>query len=178
MIQTFMELVSIDSPSSHERHMADLLTFQLRGIGFAVCEDDAGSIIGGDCGNLFATWKGDVNLPPLLFSAHMDTVQPANGKRAVLDPDGTIHSAGDTVLGADDLSAITAILEAIRTIKESGKQHRSIGLLFSVFEEAYCARASGSDFSEVKAKESYVLDYEGAPGQAAVAAPFILHYFP
>lgn len=176
MIHTFMELVSIDSPSRHERHMADWLTFQLRGIGFAVCEDDAGSIIGGDCGNLFATWKGDVNLPPLLFCAHMDTVQPANGKRAVLDPDGTIHSAGDTVLGADDLSAITAILEAIRTIKKSGKQHRSIELLFSVSEETYCAGASVFDFSKVKAKESYVLDYEGAPGQAAVAAPSILHF--
>lgn len=113
MVQTFMELVSIYSPSRQERLMADRLTQALREIGLSVLEDDVGSKIGGNCGNLFATWKADVDLPPLLFCAHMDTVQPAKGRRAVLDPDGTIHSAGDTVLGADDLSAITAILEAI-----------------------------------------------------------------
>ncbi len=176
MVQTFLELVSIDSPSKRERLMADRLTQSLREIGLDVLEDEAGSQIGGNCGNLFATWKTGDDLPPLLFCAHMDTVQPAKGKRAVLDPDGTIHSAGDTVLGADDLSAITAILEAIRTIKESGKQHRNIELLFSVSEETYCVGASAFDFSLVTAKEGYVLDYEGAQGQAAIAAPSILHF--
>lgn len=176
MVRTFMELVSIDSPSRHERRMADWLAHALREIGFSVFEDDAGSKIGGDCGNLFATWQAGVDLPPLLFCAHMDTVQPANGKRAVLGPDGTIRSAGDTVLGADDISAIAAILEAVRTIKDSGRQHRRIELLFSVSEETYCVGSSVFDFSRITAKEGYVLDYEGAQGQAAVSAPSIFHF--
>jgi tripeptide aminopeptidase len=176
MVQTFLELVSIDSPSKQERLMADRLTQALRDIGLTVSEDDAGSKIGGNCGNLFATWKTSDDLPPLLFCAHMDTVQPAKGKRAELDPDGTIRSAGDTVLGADDLSAVTAILEALRTIKESGRPHRSLELLFSVSEETYCVGAAAFDFSKITAKEAYVLDYEGAQGQAAIAAPSILHF--
>lgn len=176
MVQTFMDLVSIDSPSRHERRMADRLTRALREIGFSVFEDDAGSKIGGDCGSLFATRKTDADLPPLLFCAHMDTVQPANKKRAVLDPNGTIHSAGDTVLGADDLSAVTAILEAVRTLRDSGRFHRSIELLFSVSEETYCAGSSVFDFSKITAKEGYVLDYEGTLGQAAVSAPSIFHF--
>lgn len=176
MVQTFLDLVSIDSPSRHERPMADHLTNALRETGLSVSEDDAGGKIGGDCGNLFAVWKSDVDLPPLLFCAHMDTVQPANGKHAVLDENGTIHSSGDTVLGADDVSAITALLEAVRTIRESGQPHRSIELLFSVSEETYCVGASAFDFSRITAQESYVLDYEGAQGRAVVSAPTILHF--
>lgn len=176
MVQTFMELVSIDSPSRHERHMADRLIRDLSEIGFVVSEDDSAGKIGGDCGNLFAVWRGDADLPVLLFCGHMDTVQPANGKRAVLDPDKTIRSAGDTVLGADDLSAVAAILEACRTIRDSGLRHRSIELLLSVSEETYCLGASVFDFSKVTAKEGYVLDYEGAQGQAVLSAPSILRF--
>ena len=33
----------------------------------------------------------------------MDVVEPWSGKKSVLEKDGTIHSAGDTVLGADDI---------------------------------------------------------------------------
>jgi len=174
LIQTFQQLVSIDSPSRHERRMADTLIPMLRDAGLTVTEDDAGARIGGDCGNLLATWPSDDGLPPLLFCAHMDTVAPALGKRAVLDPDGTIHSAKDTVLGADDLSAVAAILEAVRVIHESGTRHRSVELLFSVSEEAYCAGVTAFDVSRIRSREAYILDYEGAPGTAAIAAPTIL----
>ena len=44
----------------------------------------------------------------------MDSVEPACGKRAVFREDGTITSDGTTVLGADCLSGVAAILEALR----------------------------------------------------------------
>ncbi len=176
LIHTFTKLVSIDSPSRRERRMADFLSAELRKIGFAVFEDDAGRKLGGDSGNLYAKWTAERRLPPLLFCAHMDTVRPAVGKQAVVDPCGTVRSAGDTVLGADDLSAVASILEALRTVYESGARHRNIELLLTVSEETYCAGSAVFDFSNIAAKEAYVLDYEGAMGQAVIAGPTIFRF--
>ena len=77
LVKMFQELVSIDSPSFDERKMADRLTVCLKELGFAVSEDRAGEYYGGTAGNLYA--YRDVTLPveTMLFSAHMDTVEPA-----------------------------------------------------------------------------------------------------
>ena len=81
LVKTFQELVSIDSPSFGERKMADELTVRLRKLGFTVSEDRAGEYYGGTAGNLYAFRKGSIPGKPLLFSTHMDTVEPAEGKR-------------------------------------------------------------------------------------------------
>ena len=109
----FCELVEIDSVSFQERQMADRLTEKLKSIGFTVEEDDAGSRIGGNAGNLFGVLKGGLPGSPILLSGHMDTVEPGIGKKAVCHEDGRITSRGDTVLGADDLAAVVEILEEI-----------------------------------------------------------------
>ena len=106
----------------------------------------------------------------------MDTVAPANGKRAVREPDGRIHSAGDTVLGADDLAAVAIILEVLEALAESGAPHRPVEVLFSASEETYCVGASAFDFSRARSREAYVLDYEGPLGEAVTAAPTILEF--
>ena len=87
----------------------------------------------------------------IMLCAHMDTVAPWQGKRAVREADGTIHSAGDTVLGADDLAAVAVILEVLTALRESGASHRPIEVLFSVSEETYCEGAAVFDFSRVQA---------------------------
>lgn len=120
LAETFAALVAIDSPSYGERQMADELTRRLRALGLTVEEDDAAERIGGTSGNLYGFLPGTLDLPPLLLCAHMDTVAPANGKRAVRESDGRIHSAGDTVLGADDLAAVAIILEVLEALAESG----------------------------------------------------------
>lgn len=79
------------------------------------------------------------------------------GKKAVLHEDGTITSDGSTVLGADDLSGVCAILEALTSLKEDGTPHRPLELLFDVAEETYCAGIRQFDFSRLKSKEAYVL---------------------
>ena len=176
LVQTFCDLVAIDSPSLGERTMADELTRRLAQIGLVVEEDDAGKRIGGSSGNLYAHLRGTGPLPPLLFCAHMDTVEPTAAKRAVVGDDGVIRSAGDTVLGADDVSAIAAILEAIQTILEHGAPERGVEVLFTVSEETYGTGAAEFDFSRIHAGEAYVPDYDGAHGQAVVAAPTILTF--
>ena len=77
IVDEFCELVSIDAPTYRERKLADVLTNKLEALGFTVTEDQAGTEIGGDCGNLFATLPGTLKGEPLLFSAHMDIAQYA-----------------------------------------------------------------------------------------------------
>lgn len=121
LIRLFTELVSIDSPSRGEREVCRCISEKLRALGFDPKEDDVGEKIGGNTGCLYTYIEGSLPLPPLLFSAHMDTVEPSCGKKAVFHPDGKVTSDGTTVLGADDLSGVCAILEALTALKESGK---------------------------------------------------------
>lgn len=176
LIHEFIELVAIDAPSFKERRMADTLSKKLADIGFIVTEDTAGQPYDSDCGNLYGYLKGTLPGEPLLFSAHMDTVPPAHGKRALFQEDGRITSAGDTVLGADDVAGLVAILEAIRSLREVGIEHRSIEVLFPIAEEPYAKGSSLFDYSQVRAKEAYVLDLDGKVGRAAYTAPSILSF--
>lgn len=172
----FRELTAIDNSSLNEAGMCSIIKEKLSALGISYEEDDAGAKIGGNCGNLYAYIEGSVPLPPILLSAHMDAVEPAAGKKAVFHPDGRITSDGTTVLGADDISGICAILEAVTSIKESGAAHRPVELLFDVSEETYCTGVEQFDFSKMKAKEAYVLDLSGPVGRAAYQAPSILSF--
>ncbi len=174
LVNEFCKLVSIDSPSFHERKMADVLKGYLEELGFEVCEDNAGEIYNSECGNLYGYLEGTMEGEPILFSAHMDTVAPAMGKKAVLKEDGRIESDGTTVLGADDLSGIVAILEAIRSLKENNIPHRGIEVLFTIAEEPYLRGSEVFDYSKIRSKEAYVLDLSGPIGGAAHIAPSII----
>ena len=176
LVRTFQELVSIDSPSFDERRMADELAGRLKELGFAVSEDGAGEYYGGTAGNLYAYREGTLPGEPLLFSTHMDTVEPARGKRAVLCGDGRIESGGDTVLGADCMAGTAALLEALAELKEEGKDCRSLELLFFIGEERHLRGSAVFDFSRVRAKESYILDLSGPLGRAANQAPTLVDF--
>lgn len=171
----FIELTKIDSPSFQERKIADRLTHELKSLGFSVREDDAGKKVHGNAGNIYAFLPGTEG-SPLLFSSHMDTVSPALNKKAQMHPDGTITSSGDTVLGADDVSGITVILEALTSIQEDELPHRPLEVLFTIAEEPYDCGSEVFDYGRIKSKEAYVLDLSGAIGGAAYAAPTILSF--
>ena len=88
----------------------------------------------------------------------MDVIEPWSGKKSVLEKDGTIHSAGDTVLGADDISGILEILYCVQLVLDSGKPHKKIEILFTIGEELYVKGSDVFDYSKVTAKQAYVLD--------------------
>lgn len=176
IIEEFCRLVEIDSPSYGEREMADQLKKYLTELGFIVFEDYAGKHYQGNCGNIYGFLEGELEGEPLLFSAHMDTVEPSKNKKAIVHEDGTITSDGTTVLGADDISGIVAILEAIRTLKEKKIPHRSIEVLFPIAEEVYLRGSEVFDFSMIKSKEAYVLDLSGPVGTAALCAPTLVSF--
>ena len=158
IIEDFKQLVSFDSISFHERKTADWLLARLKSMGFSVEEDQAGAYYGGDTGNIFAVLDGELEGDPVIFCAHMDVVEPGSGKKYVLEKDGTIHSAGDTVLGADDISGILEILYGVQLVLDSGKPHKKIEILFTIGEELYVKGSDVFDYSKVTAKQAYVLD--------------------
>lgn len=174
--EEFAELVAIDSESLNERGMADRLTEKLRRLGCTVEEDWAGRKLGGTAGNLLARLPGELPGLPILLSGHMDTVRPGTGKKAVFHPDGKITSSGGTVLGGDDITGITAILEGIRITQEAGLPHRSLELVFSPAEELYCKGSALFDSSRLEAAAGFVLDLSGPVGTAVRKAPSIVSF--
>ena len=176
LVEEFKELVAIDSVSFHERRMADTLKSKLLKLGFEVYEDGAAGVYGSEAGNVYGFLPGTLEGPPLLLSAHMDTVEPGWGKRAVIHPDGRITSEGDTVLGSDDAAGIASILEAVRAVSESGQPHRGIEVLFPMAEEAYGKGSTVAEYDRLRAKEAYTLDLSGPVGQASLQEPTFVSF--
>ena len=107
----FCELVAIPSPSGAERAVGDAIAAWLAEHGVTSSYDAAGTVNGSDSGNLIARVPGGVGAPTLLFVAHMDTVESGSAPVApALGSDGVIRSGGDTILGADNKSAVAAVM--------------------------------------------------------------------
>lgn len=171
LLDEFLELIRIDSPSKNEREIANLLKSRLESMGLEVTEDNAGESICGNCGNVFAYLKGNLpKAPTVLLSAHMDTVDPCLGIEPVLH-EGIITSANSTILGADDKSGIAPILEALRTILENSVPHGGIQVVFSVAEEGGLNGVKNLDRTLLKADLGFVFDCVGGPGEIILAAP-------
>lgn len=176
LVQEFIKLAEIPSPSYREREIADYLKGRLQELGLTVEEDDTAAKIGGSCGNLLARLPGDERYPALFFSSHMDTVTPAEEIKVVFQ-DGVFSSQGNTVLGGDDKAGITAILEVLEMLRENPTPHGPLEILLTVGEEQGLQGSKNFDCSQLKAHFGYVLDSSGKPGNIIVAAPAqnILH---
>ncbi len=160
LLQTFTTLVQVDNPSGQEQAMAQTVIGLLRAQGLEPEQDAKG--------NLIARLPGTGE--PLLLSAHLDSVAPAVGKRAVVDG-AYVRSGGDTVLGADDLAGVSAILEAVQAIQERDGAHRAAEIVFSVEEELGLKGARALDFSRLTARYGVALDLNGEVGGICVSAP-------
>jgi len=174
LVNNFCDLVSIDSVSRQERLMADIIKEELVKMGYNPEEDKAGEAIGGNAGNVIVKIPGTINADPILFMAHMDTVEPGHGKVPVIDGD-IIKSDGRTVLGGDDLAGVACIFEAIKVIKEKNIPHGDVYAVFSIAEEEGLLGAKELDVSKIPAKYAYILDDTGPIGTAAVKAPYYNH---
>jgi len=170
MVNEFLELVGIDSLTKNERKMADTLKQKLTEMGYEVTEDNAGEKIGSGTGNIICTVKGSKTVPAVMLAAHMDTVQPGTGKKAVID-NGLIKTDGTTILGSDDAAGIECIMECLRVLKEDNIPHGDIQVVFTVAEEGGLLGAKNLDYSKIYAKYAFVLDTGGAIGTVNVKAP-------
>lgn len=168
LLECFIQLVEVESPSGGERQLADFLIGRLSTLGLPVQEDDAGKRAGGTAGNLIVRVPG--NGPALLLAAHMDTVTPCRGVRARVI-DGVVRSSGDTVLGSDDKAAVAAILEMLTVLKESGLPHPALEIVFTIWEEGGLRGSGLLDPALLTARNGFTLDSEGPPGTIVTRAP-------
>jgi len=160
LLKTLLELLRVPSPSGHEEEVARLVAARLARLGLDVAEDQAG--------NLLAILEGEGE--PLLLTAHLDTVTPADGVSPLLR-DGVIRSDGSTVLGADDKSGVAIILEVLEALKEVEEKHRPIEALFTVREEVGLEGAKAFDMDRLRARMGIGLDAGGDQGTIIVRAP-------
>ncbi len=177
--EKFEELVQIDSVSRHEKEVALNLAETLRQMGAEVVFDNAGKACGSDCGNLIAKFKGNVNLEPMFLCGHMDTVAPGNNIKPQFK-DGIITSDGTTVLGADDKSALAAILEALNVMLKNNLQYPPLEIIFTVCEEVGLLGAKNIDLSLINSKFGYIFDApdtEGIVTKAPTANRFAIKVF-
>ncbi|MBU2489180.1 MAG: M20/M25/M40 family metallo-hydrolase [Proteobacteria bacterium] len=164
LAETFMELVRVDSPSGREAVVAADCEKRLAALGCGVVFDGAGPACGSDSGNLVATFPGDPALPALLISAHMDTVQPGEGIEPVLE-NGVFSSRGDTILGADDKSAIAVILEVLALLREQGSYSGpSLEIVLTICEESGLLGAKHMGPGLITAPHGYCLDARDPDG--------------
>lgn len=165
-----MDLCAVDSGSRKERQMADRLTGLLGALGFEVHEDDAGSKVGGDAGNLYARLPATGPGEPLLFSSHMDRVTPGMGVKPRVEGEYVV-SDGSTILGADDAAGLAAVLEAVRVLQEQNLPHPTIELGWTICEEVGLQGARHLDFTWFTARTGFALDSSGPVGEIVVRAP-------
>jgi tripeptide aminopeptidase len=171
LIESFMELVRIDSISREERNLADFLIEKLEDLGLEVIVDQAGEKVKSNSGNIIARLRGNIKkATPIMFSAHMDTVVPGKNIKPVCDGEKII-SDGKTILGADDKAAIAALFEVLHIIKKNNIPCGDIEIVFSICEEIGLKGAKNLDISSLNAQMGFVLDAGGQVGKIITTAP-------
>lgn len=162
ILNTFLDLVKIDSPSGCEKEVAKYIIGYFKKINIAVRTDG--------CGNVIAVVSGIGN--PLFLSAHMDTVEPGRGVKPIIKGD-VIKTDGTTVLGADDKAGITAILEAVKYLKAHNIKHRSLEIVFTKEEETTFRGALKLNFEKLKARQGIIIDSCNPLGYILTASPYV-----
>jgi tripeptide aminopeptidase len=164
LAEVFKKLVQIDSVSRKEGAISKTLQEVFEALGAEVLFDGAGPEVGGDTGNMIASFTGSqTDGVPLLLNAHMDTVEPGEQVKVIFS-EGTFRSDGTTILGADDKSALAVIIETITTLQENNVPHGPLEVVVTVCEEVGLLGAKHLDYSLIKAKYGYSLDATDTEG--------------
>ncbi len=165
LIDTFFELVKIDSPSGSEENVRKWLIQWGKSRNLSHFTDSVG--------NLVLKKEGDT-LIPFFLCAHMDTVEPGRSIHPIIQ-DGVIQSQGNTILGADNKASMAAILTAVDEWMLI-KPINGIELVFTVKEET----GGGAEFFDTKLienKQGYIFDYAEPLGTIVTSAPFIVNFY-
>ncbi len=171
MTELFLQLAHIDSGSENEGEICQFVAKLLKELGAEeVTIDNASEKLGGSGGNVFARFKGTVNVSPVMLSAHLDTVAPTKGI-SIVQTEREIKTDGKTILGADDKAGVAIILEAIKTLQERNLPCPPIELVFTIREEKGLLGAKVFDKSKLKARYGIVVDGSGEPGDLIVGSP-------
>jgi tripeptide aminopeptidase len=170
VVDLFTELAALPSPPGEEREVADVVIGYLRDLGLSVDEDDAGPKVGSNIGNIYCRLEATDGGSPIFLCAHLDTVPPEGAIEPVIE-DGVVRNAAGTILGADNKSAVAAMLEGARRVLAENRPHGGIELLFTPKEEVGLLGAAAFDLSRLQARLGYVYDQAAPIGDVILGAP-------
>ncbi len=154
LVDTFLELVAIDSPTGQEEAIGRELEMRFGALGCQVRMDEIGNLVA----VLPGTGDGAV-----LIATHMDTAGTDRGIEPIIGEDGVIRTDGSTILGADDKSGIAGCLELLTILREHPDvPHPSIEFVITVGEERGLVGSRHMDIGQLTATHGFVLDTAGA----------------
>src|SRR3989454_5593860 len=171
VVDLFTELAALPSPPGEERAVADVVIGYLHDLGLSVDEDDAGPKVGSNIGNVYCRLEATDGGNPIFLCAHLDTVPPEGPIEPVIE-DGVVRNAGGTILGADNNSAVAAMVEGTRRVLAENRPHGGIELLFTPKEEVGLLGAAAFDLERLQARLGYVYDQAAPIGDVILGAPY------
>ncbi|MCA9841315.1 MAG: M20/M25/M40 family metallo-hydrolase [Cyanobacteria bacterium HKST-UBA03] len=173
LLGTFIDLLRLDSPSGQEGPVREYLLdwFARHQI---TAQADAH-------GNVIATLPArHSTAPPVVVTGHMDVVPPCSGVEPMVtgqNGDRVIRSNGQTVLGADDKSALAGLLEAIMASDEQQTARPEVKLLITVGEEVGLQGAYAMDPSHyADCVFGVAFDHTGEQGLIVHEAPTLVEF--
>lgn len=173
LLQTFLDMVRIDSPSGEEEAMREYLVQRVLQMGLQHHTDAGGNLI--------------VEIPAfhcrhdriLVLSGHMDVVPPCHNIQPVVetvDGDRIISSDNTTVLGADDKAGLAPILEAVFFAMRNNLPRPQIRLIFTTREETFLGGAKDLTDESLRAHFAVTLDHTGKQGVIINQAPSYIEF--
>ncbi len=173
ILNTFIEMVKIDSPSGGEEAMCAYLKTQFDALGLSSYVDSGGNLI--------------VDIPKnkcphssvLVFSGHMDVVPPCHGITPSVSGEGEnrlVVSDNTTVLGADDKAALSPVLEALRLSLQHDLPRPQTRLIFTTREETFLGGAKDLDDKALEADFAITFDHTGRQGTIIQKAPSYVEF--
>jgi len=150
LLRTFVQLVTISSPTGHvaefQQHLMKCLT--------------ENGLTGGmdKFGNMHYRTQKFNRKNSLLLTTHVDTVSPGENIKPALNGDW-IKSSGSTILGADPKAGITAALVMLDYFRKRKQEVRDVEFIFSNNEEE---GDHTLNYAKPVSKNAIVLD-NGAP---------------
>lgn len=173
LLQTFLEMVRIDSPSGDEAAFRAYLIERLAVVGLTGKTDAGGNLI--------------VDLPAqhcahdaiLVFSGHMDVVPPCQNIQPIVqdvDGDRIITSDNTTVLGADDKAGLAPILETVFLCLQHQLPMPRLRLIFTTREETSLGGAKDLSDESLRADFAITLDHTGRQGVIINQAPTYIEF--
>ncbi|HKF79367.1 MAG TPA: M20/M25/M40 family metallo-hydrolase [Thermoleophilaceae bacterium] len=169
LLDDFVRLCEIESPSTRERAMADAVAAELRGLELQVEEDSSGAETGSDAGNLLARIRGPAGARTVLLCAHLDTV-PLDAPVEVVREDGVLRNRNEAILGADNKAAVATIIGAVRRLLVD-RPPVGLELLFTTCEERALRGAKAFDRARLGSEFGFVFDHASPIGELILAAP-------
>jgi hypothetical protein len=178
LLNTFLDLVKIYSPSRNEINVMKYITEKLEKLGVNYILHDHSAEYGGNTPVIIAKLEkncDDTNLKAISLSAHMDVVEPSKDLDVYVE-DGLVKTRTETTLGGDDKGGVAIILETFESLVENNLPHNDVFAVITPSEEVGLLGAKSIKWEEIPdeftpAKDMLVLDNGGGADLVAVEGP-------